>query len=424
MWWLIGVVLVVVVIASAGLILGQRRRGRDGRWRSTRQRSTAPAGTPPPRSATPPASEEPSVINDPETAITAVYPEWVQPVVGNTLLVFAHQITSFRDEFGTERFPDEVIAELARREFDSTDELASTRVAALPELKRGVELTLSVEIDGAEVWPRSQTQPLEEPVQRAMFRFRFPQLPPDGRATGEVTAMVGPLTVAVVPIELQVALINAFVSARPKRSTAHVYQSIFASYSHRDTEIVEEIERAIAALGNPYLRDVAALRSGEEWDEQLLEMIDGADLFQLFWSSNSMRSPHVRREWEHALALNRQGFIRPIRWEDPMPTDLVAGLPPPALSKLHFHLYERAHDSRPVPPAAPLLPPPTSRDVSVPPPPPPPPPPAARLPPAPVQSAHPPPSLPHAGPRRSRRLVGVAAIALAVALAVLLVVIL
>ena len=38
---------------------------------------------------------------------------------------------------------------------------------------------------------------------------------------------------------------------------------------------------------------------------RLLELIDEADIFQLFWSSNSMRSEYVRREWEHALALGR-----------------------------------------------------------------------------------------------------------------------
>ena len=43
------------------------------------------------------------------------------------------------------------------------------------------------------------------------------------------------------------------------------------------------------------------------------------DVFQLFWSSNSMHSDFVRQEWEHALRLNRPHFIRPTYWEEPMP---------------------------------------------------------------------------------------------------------
>jgi hypothetical protein len=47
-----------------------------------------------------------------------------------------------------------------------------------------------------------------------------------------------------------------------------------------------------------------------------------------------MRSEYVRREWEYALALRREGFIRPTYWEDPMPQD--GDLPPRALLKLQF----------------------------------------------------------------------------------------
>jgi len=74
---------------------------------------------------------------------------------------------------------------------------------------------------------------------------------------------------------------------------------------------------------------------------RLLELIDEADIFQLFWSSNSMRSEYVRWEWEHACALGRRGFIRPTYWEVPMPQSTNPRLPPDALAKLHFHgFYE------------------------------------------------------------------------------------
>ena len=67
------------------------------------------------------------------------------------------------------------------------------------------------------------------------------------------------------------------------------------------------------------MTDQRDLRSGETWSPRLLELIDQADVFQLFWSTAAMRSAHVRCEWEHALSLGRSAFVRPTYWEDPLP---------------------------------------------------------------------------------------------------------
>ena len=68
-----------------------------------------------------------------------------------------------------------------------------------------------------------------------------------------------------------------------------------------------------------------------------VELIDEADVFQLFWSTNSMHSEQVRQEWEHALTLDRPNFIRPTYWEQPMPRSAIPLLPPEPLRQLHFH---------------------------------------------------------------------------------------
>jgi serine/threonine protein kinase len=72
------------------------------------------------------------------------------------------------------------------------------------------------------------------------------------------------------------------------------------------------------------------------WDERLLRLIEEADVFQLFWSRHALDSPYVRREYEHALALNRPNFVRPTYWEEPLPSDPARKLPPEALLRLHF----------------------------------------------------------------------------------------
>ncbi len=81
-----------------------------------------------------------------------------------------------------------------------------------------------------------------------------------------------------------------------------------------------------------YLRDVHTLKSGQDWDDQLLTLIENADIFQLFWSGTAADSPYVRKEWEHALGLGRDetAFIRPVYWETPMP-----GVPD-ELDHIHF----------------------------------------------------------------------------------------
>ena len=70
----------------------------------------------------------------------------------------------------------------------------------------------------------------------------------------------------------------------------------------------------------------------ERWSEQLLAMIERADVFQLFWSENAAASKSVEKEWRHAQKLGQeaQRFIRPVYWTQPMP------LPPPELAHLHF----------------------------------------------------------------------------------------
>lgn len=61
-----------------------------------------------------------------------------------------------------------------------------------------------------------------------------------------------------------------------------------------------------------------------------MRMSDDATIFQLFWSSDSCQSKYCREEWERALKQNKDDFIRPVYWEDPISE------PPEKLSRYHF----------------------------------------------------------------------------------------
>ena len=108
------------------------------------------------------------------------------------------------------------------------------------------------------------------------------------------------------------------------------FRRVFPSYSRRDLQVVEQIELYSKTLGDDYLRDLVSIRPGEEWNPRLQELIAKADVFQLFWSSNSANSRFVEEEWRFAAGLRRPYFIRPTYWEDPIPD------PPGELAAIHF----------------------------------------------------------------------------------------
>jgi hypothetical protein len=158
---------------------------------------------------------------------------------------------------------------------------------------------------------------------------------------GSIACYVGPLLVADVRLRVVVPRPGAPAEdpaePGPALQSARLYQSIFASYSHDDTPLVQAMEKAYKALGMDYLRDVMTLKSGQSWSDELLGMIERADIFQLFWSARSSQSPYVEQEWRHALGLaERKGeaFIRPIYWEKPLPK-----VPEP-LSSIHFAPFD------------------------------------------------------------------------------------
>ncbi len=155
-----------------------------------------------------------------------------------------------------------------------------------------------------------------------------------------MSVFLGAILLADIPIRFKVDSTHSEAADEQptEPASAKPYRKIFASYSHKDLAIVEQFERYAETLGDRYLRDWKELRSGENWDERLLQMIEEADVFQLFWSNNSMRSPFVQREWEHAMSLTNKGpyFVRPTYWETPLPEIPENNLPPSDLQRRHF----------------------------------------------------------------------------------------
>lgn len=206
-------------------------------------------------------------------------------------------------------------------------EMRHGKVAAVREIEEGATITATPRLEGFTFNPESLSLRFVKRYHRFDFEMMAGQERLNLASNGAITFSMGGVIVGEIPL-------SVFVGERATIEVGVVqadpYQKIFCSYSHRDTRVVERVERAYRVLGFDYLRDATRLRSGQQWNAELMRWIDEAHIFQLFWSAAAAQSPYVEQEWRHALQITRPNFIRPVYWKKP----LIA--PPSELEKLHF----------------------------------------------------------------------------------------
>ncbi len=253
---------------------------------------------------------------------TAFYPEAVKPSSPYALMVFVH--------LDSARAQVEEIAKGFAGIMGGAQSSAGTTSAIRVDV--GSLITFVPVIDGITFDAVERVMTWGPPYQSATFLFTTPATLPETLA-GRVLVYQGPLIIGEIPVQMQVAAADQPVSTLPGKSgEMRRLQPVFASYSHRDTPVMEYFRRSYERLGQKMLVDVYDLRSGEHWADRLLEMIEESAVFQLFWSHHSAQSKYCRQEWECALKYlkDRPRFIRPVWWQDPMP------VPPSELAGLHF----------------------------------------------------------------------------------------
>jgi hypothetical protein len=303
---------------------------------------------PEPAGAEPPSDPEPGKLPEKplplheDVCFTVYRPRVVAPLEWVPLVVFAH-LDELSSELSSEdREAIRQIEEQAREAFADvpqgfSDESEDSAVAIPDE----AEITFVPDIPGVRFNPPRATFLWLEALHREDFRLQASAALDGKVARGRLSVFMGKILLAELNLKIQVDRRLAAVPGAlpPEREDARPYHDIFASYSHKDTAIVEEFERYIRALGDRYLIDRETLRAGEVWDDRLRGMIRQADVFQLFWSRNAMQSTFVEQEWRYALSLGRESFIRPVFWEDPLPELPERGLPPEELKRLHFQRF-------------------------------------------------------------------------------------
>lgn len=275
---------------------------------------------------------------DENVQFTVYRPDVVRPQQWYPMLAFAH-LSEKAPDADDDLDPLEEVRRQAKQVLgDNLDQYSGLTQDGRQAVPREGELTFVPEVPGIRFNPPRRSFRWQEAVHREEFRLRASSNLDGRTARGRLTVFLGAMLLADVPLQIRV---DSRCPAGPKTpsmktAAARPYRRIFASYSHKDAPVVQQCAGFAAALGDQYLRDCVDLRAGEVWSERLEDLIRKADVFQLFWSTNSMHSSFVQQEWEYALTLNRPSFIRPTYWEEPLPEDPAAGLPPDALRRLHF----------------------------------------------------------------------------------------
>lgn len=274
-------------------------------------------------------------VVDDDVRFTVYRPQVLLPEVWASLLVFAHKTTPVEEPGKAPIDPNDLVEAQARAHFGDK---APRPVGedARHGLIRGAQLRIVPDLPGIGCNPVQAEIDWREPVHEVMFRLLAGAGLAGTVVRGAVRIWCGPLLLGEVSLTISVARSGAAAGSQQVADSAPRYRKIFPSYAREDRVMVTAFAEAARVLGDQYLQDVLALRVGERWEAGLLELIDDADVFQLFWSRNSMHSRHCQAEWEHALALRRPSFVRPLYWEEPLPADPGRGLPPEALRELHF----------------------------------------------------------------------------------------
>ena len=311
----------------------------------------AAVGSAPPAPAPALPSEPGRRVVDNDVRFTVYRPQALAPGVWASLLVFAHKTDLVIEPGQPPVDPNKQVEAMARAHFGDAP-VRSAAEDARSEVFRGARLRITVDLPGLRCNPGEAELDWWEPVHQVVFRLLAGPDLVGSVVRGAVRVWCGPLLLGEVSLAIGVTASASGPPAPSVTESAHRYRKIFPSYSHDDQAIVADFAEVVRALGDEYLQDVLTLRSGERWQTRLPELIEEADVFQLFWSSNSMRSPYCQQEWEHALALGRPLFVRPVYWEDPLPQDPTLGLPPVALRDLHFIKYN-VHPAREDTPAGP-----------------------------------------------------------------------
>jgi len=212
------------------------------------------------------------------------------------------------------------------------DEKIAARTVGPEPVKRGTVLTAELDIKGVIIEYPVNKILWEGEIGNANFPAQVPEDAAMGSRPGVVKISIEGLQVAMIHFVIK---IGEDVSEVTKLETSETrVKKAFASYASADRELVlpriQGIQKAVPSI--EIFFDVLSIRSGQDWEKQIHDIIPNNDVFYLFWSQNAMRSQWVESEWRCALETKGIDFIDPV----PLVPPNVAP-PPEELAAKHFN---------------------------------------------------------------------------------------
>ena len=290
-------------------------------------------------------------VCDENVQFSAYRPKAVRPETWEPLLAFAHLSALPADApAGT---PDPIVEVRRQAERVLGDRLPAFQSLvsdSSQSIPRGSELTFAPSGEGLEFNPPQRTFLWNEPVHREEFRFRAESSLNGTTARGRLSVYLGRLLIAQLSLVVQVDqdAAQSTTLATSGESRAGRFRRIFACVARADRVMVAEFQHYARLLQDTFLTSQLERLATGDVAPAPFDLIDSADVFQLYWSRQLLESPENEREWRYAISLKRPDFIRALYWEEPFPTHPERSLPPAELLSLGFQKIPERQTTAPI----------------------------------------------------------------------------
>lgn len=81
--------------------------------------------------------------------------------------------------------------------------------------------------------------------------------------------------------------------------------NVFVSYSHADAPLVAPVVKLLRVNKSLVFQDVDSITPGKRWRGEIARGLDQSHLVVVFWCQHASRSDEVAREWQAAIAQNK-----------------------------------------------------------------------------------------------------------------------
>ena len=200
----------------------------------------------------------------------------------------------------------------------------------------GSKLTVTVKVADWQVTPRRQDVWWTGEIANVSFRVTPTAKLPGEKIDGECRISLDGLRIGYVPFQIAIA---GTARQSDNLTVGTTVKSAFASYASRDRSRVLARVQGIGKAGIDVFMDIHSLRSGSNFNTELLRKIENSDVLYLFWSRHAAASEWVGREWRYGIEKKGIDFIDPVPLTDPRK------VPPPAelAGAKHFNDWTLAY---------------------------------------------------------------------------------